>query len=214
MKVRLIGDIHGKVPEYLHVIDGVDDSIQIGDFGMGFGLRGKADFTDNLISQCPGRHRFIRGNHDDPDECARSGRFVRDGSIEGKVMFLGGAASIDRDWRVEGIDWWPGEELSTARLGDMIAIYDKHRPDVLITHECPEFFAKEKMIKLVNGDAAFPSRTRDALDAMYAIQPPKLHVFGHWHHDLSYEHHRTGTRFVCLNELSYMDIDLPLEEQE
>jgi len=206
-KIRFVGDIHGKVPQYLQTIEGTDESIQIGDFGLGFGTRGQAAVIDALIDQVPGRHRFIRGNHDSPDECLLSSHFIDDGRVEGPMMFVGGASSIDREHRTEGIDWWPDEELSYERLLSIVDLYAEVRPPILITHECPEFFAVDHMIPLVRGNTNFPSRTRMALDAMYRVAQPKLHIFGHWHQDLYYRHYATGTTLICLNELSFIDIE-------
>ena len=52
--MRFIGDVHGKMGDYLHITDGCAESIQVGDFGAGFVPLPSLDL----------RHRFIRGNHD------------------------------------------------------------------------------------------------------------------------------------------------------
>ena len=211
MKIRFIGDIHGKFEKYLPLIKGEIDTVQVGDFGIGFGYT-TAEFVDSMLSNFGSQnytHRFIRGNHDDPGEASRSSHFITDGTVEGDIMYIGGALSIDRAWRTEGIDWWSDEELSYSELQSMIDLYDKTRPRILVTHDCPDFFANEAMIPLVRGLKNHPSRTRDALDAMYAIAAPEIHIFGHWHHDVDYQDRGgTGTRFICLNELSYIDLEV------
>ena len=60
----IIGDVHGKINEYLQLIKNRKHSIQLGDFGVGF--------VD--IPELPINHRFIRGNHDNPEllNCRRS----------------------------------------------------------------------------------------------------------------------------------------------
>ena len=50
------------------------------------------------------------------------------------------------------------------------------------------------------------SRTRQALDAMFDIHKPDLWLFGHWHD--SQDRNVMGTRFICLNELEYKDIEI------
>lgn len=50
-------------------------------------------------------------------------------------MALGGAYSIDKDWRTEGKSWWP-EERITAEEAEYAS-----RPgnvDVMLTHDCPD----------------------------------------------------------------------------
>ena len=208
--IRFIGDIHGRVPEYLHLIDDQMESVQIGDFGFGFGEQGKPEFLDSLIDTCAGNHRFIRGNHDSPVDASMSTHYIQDGTIDDNIMFMGGALSIDKQWRIPGIDWWPDEELSEDRLVEMIDIFAKNKPTIFITHECPEFIARDVMIPAVNGFSNFPSRTRRALDVMYGLSPrPKLHIFGHWHKFVDVT--INGTRFVCLPELGYADIDVSHE---
>ena len=216
-KIRFIGDIHGNIPQYLDILDRMPDdvtaSVQIGDFGMGFGPNRRAEVVDPFLDAIPGIHKFIRGNHDDPDECRRSTHYIEDGSVFGNTMYIGGAASIDKHLRTEGVDWWPGEEASVAELDALITKYEETKPNILVTHECPDFFANEVMIPYVNGYKNFRSMTREALDVMYSIRKPLLHIFGHWHKNLVHDY--KGTRFVCLQELAYMDIDITdLESME
>src|SRR5665213_1502007 len=106
MKTRIIGDVHGRTLGYLNRITNVERSIQVGDFGFGFGTKGEAKFIDSLIDQMPGEHLIIRGNHDSPLEIAKSSHYIPDGTVKGSTMFIGGASSIDREYRMPGVDWW------------------------------------------------------------------------------------------------------------
>lgn len=204
--VRFIGDIHGIYGHYLKRLVGVNESVQVGDFGFGFGEAGRAEFIDEMFSHGLGTHRMIRGNHDDPDEALKSKHFISDGTVEGNVMYVGGAASIDRAYRTEGVSWWANEESTEEELDELVAIYDKARPEILVTHECPEDFAVKTMIPLVHGISNFPSRTRVALQKMHDIAKPRLHIFGHWHVHASQVW--KGTVMLCLPELGYADIEV------
>lgn len=205
--VRFVGDIHGDLNSYFNIVDDVPHSVQVGDFGLGFiGLN--AVDIDVLLEHGEKDHRFIRGNHDDPAECAKSTHWIPDGTVEGDVMYIGGAVSIDKHLRTPGLNWWPDEELSIPRLSDMVALYEKHTPRVLITHDCSEFFARQAMIPLVNGFTNIPSNTRDALDVMYSIKPPEIHIFGHWHKNVDYFSKEIGTRFICLGINAYTDLEV------
>jgi predicted phosphodiesterase len=57
-----------------------------------------------------------------------------------------------------------------------------------------------------NPEAVFcPSRTTDFLERLLEQHRPRLWLFGHHHRDWRY---REGeTLFVCVGELSYVDID-------
>jgi hypothetical protein len=104
-----------------HPIVAIVPAIVVGDMGVGF--RRLGGFRDGQFCSNPPRHamaranhRFIRGNHDNPGECAKHPQWIEDGKIEGDTMFIGGAVSIDRALRQEGYNWWPDEELSAERL--------------------------------------------------------------------------------------------------
>lgn len=208
--VRLIGDVHGKFKPYRNLIRNVPFSIQVGDMGVGF--RGYNLDRELVWSTNPpydamseGRHLFIRGNHDNPEVCKRQKYWIPDGTTVDGVFCLGGAVSIDRAYRTEGLDWWQDEECSYAELEAHIDAYAASRPEIVVTHDCPSSVANEilaafNMRKIEDG-----SRTRVALERMLAIHQPRLWVFGHWHVSLRFQ--RGRTTFQCLNELEHVDVD-------
>lgn len=203
MKTRFIGDIHGKLLDYIQLIDGVENSVQVGDFGIGFGTKGDPEFVDSMIDQISGNHSFIRGNHDNPHKSKESSHWIRDGHFENGVMYVGGAWSIDQQWRTAGVDWWLEEELSYIDLDSLVGIYDFLRPSIMITHTFPINIPRDHFGKRIFGEGC---RTELALERMFDIHKPKLWIGGHWH--LSADTVVDGTRFICLNELEYIDIDL------
>lgn len=216
--VRFIGDIHGEFNEYSQTIKNIDTSIQVGDFGVGFGHEGQAKVIDEFLDSIPGNHRFIRGNHDSPSECKKSKHWIPDVTKKGEVMFIGGARSIDAHWRTPGVSWWEDEELSMQDLYLASEMYRDWKPRVLVTHECPESVATNMMIPLVKGHSNFRSRTRDALEHMYESHQPEIHIFGHWHHRVDTENFTlykpmgddVKTRFICIEELGYIDLEVDL----
>lgn len=194
-KYRFIGDIHGAYGRYLQMIQGCDKSVQVGDFGIGFN-ENPLDWID------PDYHKFIRGNHDNPALCYEQPNFIPDGKFEDGVFYMGGANSIDREWRTEGIDWWADEELSYAQLSYMIEKYAEDKPEVVVAHEVPSFLTAYFNRPIFN----IESRTRDAFDQMYKIHQPKLWIAGHWH--FPFDKIVDSTRFVILDCDSWIDIDL------
>jgi hypothetical protein len=210
---RLIGDVHGKFQRYKTLLaDSPHPTIQVGDMGVGFRRwpHGDASANPPHMQMVAGGHRFIRGNHDNPATCKTQSQYIPDGTVENGVMFVGGAVSIDRAYRNEGYSWWPDEELSEDELLGLIGNYCIDRPRVMITHECPESIAGMIVAHLCGGnpkmDPRFASRTRIAFERMLSIHAPKLWIFGHWHVPFDYIHQ--GTRFICLPELSFIDVDL------
>ncbi len=217
MLTRIIGDVHGRYEQYKRLIADVPRSIQVGDMGVGF-RKTQGPRAGEIYSNPPhyamvrGDHRFIPGNHDNPEECRKHSQCIPSGHVEsgalGPVMFIGGALSIDQHLRQEGYNWWPGEELSIAELNELVDKYIVVKPAVMITHECPEEVAVEvgRIAGITKLNPRFASRTRQALQAMWSAHSPKIHCFGHWH--ASFDHVLNGTRFICLAELEYKDLEI------
>lgn len=195
--MRFIGDTHGNFDVYLNIIKDAHESIHVGDFGIGFrpNPTHKYDIT---------AHKFIRGNHDWLYGCTKELNWIPDGHYDAdkEIFFVGGAYSIDRGYRTEGIDWWADEELSYDDLEKFIDDYEKIKPRIVVSHECPDWLTKHFDINYYE----IPSRTRKAFETMWNIHKPELWVFGHWH--LNFDKVFDKTRFICLNANSYIDIDL------
>jgi hypothetical protein len=207
--VRYIGDVHGKWDTYRDIIADCDESIQVGDFGIGFRPFGSEPYSiDPVPGFTPGPmfergHRFIRGNHDNPTACKIHPNWIPDGTVEGDTMFIGGAISIDKDWREPEINYWEDEELSYQELSNLIVKYEQVKPRVMVTHEAPESVINHAMPFYQPGrfDSGF---SRNAFDSMFAIHKPELWIFGHWHYGVDVN--ILGTRFICLPELGYVDL--------
>jgi hypothetical protein len=228
-----IGDVHGKIQRYRAIIRGLPEgskSIQLGDMGLGF----------DKVRLWPGGsldrgvHRFIRGNHDNPQVCQNHPRYLGDyGYLEDERLFyLGGAWSIDKDWRVPGKSWWPDEELSYADLDKAYQLYVKSKPQIVATHEAPSKAAfymldhlviggpkhqpcpTDQSVRLKGDEYAYykaklgcvNTRTSQALQRMLEEHQPRYWTFGHYHKTITF--HIGPTEFQCLNELDVRDIQL------
>jgi hypothetical protein len=214
--IRFIGDVHGKFGRYKTLLaDSPFPTIQVGDMGVGFRKWPHGEWSANppYDQMKAGGHRFIRGNHDNPEVCAMHSQWIPDGTVEGDMMFIGGALSIDRAYRYEDFSWWPDEELSQQRLDALVHEFAIVRPKIMVTHECPESIA-EMIVgditdlrdgKKMKMDPRHASRTRVAFQTMFEAHQPKLWIFGHWH--VPFGSVINGTRFICLPELAHMDID-------
>lgn len=156
------GDLHGKWGELIWKLTSKLDIhnasvIIAGDIGMGFDNSFLYDYQkyekrlikNNICIYC------VRGNHDNPDffngdkrvEYSRDRvKFLQDYvpiEICGKrILPIGGAISIDKEWRLEDmkkhpkkISWWENE--------DIIRIDLKKIPtdiDIIVSHESPLSF--------------------------------------------------------------------------
>jgi Icc-related predicted phosphoesterase len=212
--MRFIGDVHGKYKQYHRLIKEVDASIQVGDMGVGFRYHGYR--SHDIGKACPNPYhdlmvrqnaRFIRGNHDNPNVCRNHSQWIPDGTIEmignSKVMFIGGATSIDIHTRLEGYSWWPDEELNISELYRMYDLFMEEKPDIMVTHECPTQVAAllVRSFKLEHS-----SGSRQAFESMFESHKPSMWIFGHYHQPFKMDIY--GTEFICLAELETLDIEL------
>ena len=197
--IRFIGDVHGWYGEYLRITEQVDESIQVGDMGIGFKI--EPSFPKNEDNP---KHRFIRGNHDNPELCKKNSRFILDGTYEEEtgMFFLGGGLSIDQKYRTEGVSWWRGEELTIREYGEILDHVLEVKPRIMVTHECPQSVSR----LLHSHHSDITSRTSQFLDTLFSQHQPQIWVFGH--HHMNFTIYIDGTEFVCLDELYYTDIDI------
>jgi predicted phosphodiesterase len=208
---RVIGDVHGKFDQYKKIIKGAERSIQVGDLGVGFkklNYEGELVWSTNPPHKEMVKHsaKFLRGNHDNPDVCRKHSQWIADGTVENDVMFVGGATSIDRAYRIEGQSWWADEECSLSQLRHFVDLYADIKPRVMITHEVPESIADGILAAVNRTKLDDPSRTRQALQAMLEIHRPEIWIAGHWHVNIDQQYQ--GMRLIVLNELEYVDLEL------
>lgn len=204
--MRFIGDIHGDVSAYNRALGRCEESVQVGDFGMGFIAPSYKEMVDTFHTDHP-THRFIRGNHDDPAACKLSPGWIEDGAYDAdrEIMYIGGAWSIDYAIRTPGRNWWHDEELSLTELERIRADFVYFKPKVVVTHDCPRSVAMHLFFRPpFDTRNHFRTRTSEAFDVMLRDHIPDLWIFGHWHED-----HRVkigGTEFICIGIGNSVDI--------
>lgn len=192
--VTLIGDLHGKYKRYHEIIrkkDRHEYTIQLGDFGFDYSTLKNVDSKN---------HVFIGGNHDQYDIINDVPHYLGDYgyiSLNGiNFFFYRGAYSIDRQYRTIGIDWWEQEQLKIEDFLKARELYRKVKPDIVLTHDCPEIIAS---YILPPGSQIYQNITNWALQELFNIYQPKIWRFGHYHR--SWTMNINGTNFRCLNEL-------------
>lgn len=220
---RIIGDVHGCIKmlqkrppyvlgarPYLDIIKDCDYSVQLGDMSL--------DYAD--LDGINFNHRFFGGNHDNYDTIFNVpnslGNFglVSIGGID--FFFIRGAFSIDAASRLN-CEWWHGrklwwkqEQLLYSQANQALSLYERVKPDIMITHSCPKEVADiigspEALRAFGFEPKTFTTFTQTMLSRAFEIHKPRLWVFGHFHKDVSL--HLDGTQFVCLNELQYLSLD-------
>jgi hypothetical protein len=200
-----------------------DDYLIIaGDFGGVFHGGEKDKRVLDYYESCPWTTLFIDGNHENFDMLSQypvtewnggKAQFIRSSvihlmrgqvyTIDNKTIFtMGGATSVDKDYRVEGESWWKeelpsGEELFEADKN--LAKYD-NKVDIAVTHCC----SARQYYKFAT--IHFHSFMRDSLTDYLDELEKKLSFrhwyYGHHHEDINVDETHT---MVCRKVISIED---------
>lgn len=205
MKTTFIGDVHGKYPEYQHIVVNENhkgnNTVQVGDFGFKYGI---------LLGVSPMKNLIIPGNHDNYDLIGNYPHFLSTfGSIPGidSSFYVRGAYSPDSSLRTLGIDLWENEQLSYKELDAAINAYELAKPRIMVTHECPHVFLAGLMEGILIGSPSWtPSKTSIALDEMFERHRPEIWIHGH--HHISRKHYIEKCECVSLGELETFTMEL------
>lgn len=213
-----IGDSHGDLAFVEHASNLARkhsaEIISVGDWGFLWpGHDQLRDLSDMLVGAGV-RMYFCDGNHDDHARLKKLRGRIRvqgvhidvnviyqpRGSVyeddDGtRFLFLGGAPSIDRDDRTEGLSWWPEETITEPEF--QLARSAKGPIHVLVTHDAPDYppgFSP----KGTPGYRRDQTQSMRRIDALIRQHRPALHIHGHWHTRYS-RAHKNGTRIIGLD---------------
>ena len=216
MTLTLIGDIHGKYKEYVSLLikreNGIENSLQIGDFGYNYSILKYISYHHN---------KFFAGNHDNHDDLQNWPHWLgKYGSNKYQIgdidfFYVGGAFSVDWQIRLrnETLGEWPktwyeNEELTMKELENAIEQYKTIKPKIVISHDCPHslsnIFSKVCVSKWGYNPETFRTRTSMALQIMFESWQPEKWFFGHYHNSKTLKVDKT--EFRCLDELEIVTI--------
>jgi len=219
----ILGDIHGDfsvIVNFCRKNESKDqiNLIQVGDFGAGF----SDDFLDDMVylNDCLFKHNVtlyvIRGNHDDPkffngDYNWSNLKLLKDYTtldIEGvRILLIGGAISIDRNYRTKDISWWDNENV----IMDIEKIHELRDVDIVITHTAPNFvnpinlnslvlfFAKDD-INLLHDLEYERNNLKIIYDALCKNNEIKHWFYGHFHDTNTEVYNNTTFNLLGINE--------------
>jgi hypothetical protein len=202
-KLTLIGDIHGAVESrYLPILNTLGGpSIQVGDIGVGF--------PHVHLPKLPEIHKFIRGNHDNPEISKKHPNYLGDfGYIaEWDLFYVSGASTPlwAMDNFTPGFDWWPEEQLNLQEFNAAYDLYVEKKPRIMITHDTADI-ASIRILTKQGKQKTDNSSTGGALQAMFDAHKPSFWFFGHYHFPCEFKIH--NTYFRCLGIHEDVEIDI------
>lgn len=211
--LAIMGDVHGewwalslfaKRAEKL----GVKALIQVGDFGFGRGLMELQELNIDIYA--------IGGNHEswpmlrehdlktEPVRMSKNVWYVPRGcsfEVDGRrVLGVGGAASIDYNYRTAGKSWFPADEI--VLFEHVEKALKTPAPDIIVTHTIPETVLK----RLLPGPTPNFGQSKDwfdpsgaALDLLLEKYPQTPWYAGHFHKEM--KDPLSGIRVLNIDEV-------------
>jgi Icc-related predicted phosphoesterase len=196
-KILVVGDLHGHWAMLNELIykEEPDIILQCGDFEFFPGVYDKKRIKskNTAIYWCDGNHehhwrliKLAKKNKFGPIKVGPNVFYMPRGATltlpdRKKVMFFGGANSIDKKARILGVSWFPEEVISNKNFKNL----PDTNIDIMITHTCPSnFFAElnEKGVPDKMGwEEIHKDPSRKALSILLDIYKPPLWFFGHFH---------------------------------
>ena len=119
-------------------------------------------------------------------------------TIEGKTFFvMGGASSIDKEYRTEGLNWWTEEIPSVREMEEGLANLGKvgYKVDYVITHSAPT-----TVLTSIN-----PTYKTDAVTRYLETVRQNIkfgwHYFGHYHIDKDFLNYKATCLYNNIIEI-------------
>ena len=196
-----VGDTHADIPRMQDILNlaaeqQVEYIIQLGDFGWWPRWSGGLDFinyVDHTIEELGLNPLiFVPGNHEDyadimdkyadpklhelRDNIYMTGRGYHTVIGSKRVLFVGGAVSVDKDVRTSGWDWFPEETITQRQFGEIADhIATAPKIDILASHDVVD--GVNPGIRMIAGYG----EVRRALRAIGEICKPSRNIHGHYH---------------------------------
>jgi DNA repair exonuclease SbcCD nuclease subunit len=211
--IYLTGDLHGSIDirklnfenfSIGQVMTKDDYLIILGDFGLIWHDNKEERYWVDWLTGRPWTTLFIDGNHENFDRLnllseiemfgGKVGKYTNSiyhlkrgeiYTIDGKKFFtFGGANSIDKLVRSEGISWWRDEQPNFYEMKRGINNLQKYYFDIdyILTHTCPDsLVSKLKIFGIEKYGLDDNDNTRKYLDTILEMVNFKKWYFGHWH---------------------------------
>lgn len=215
MKSIVVGDVHGRYDclQKIYTKNKPDIIIQCGDFGY---FPKFENCRMSFLEEIKCKTLFCDGNHEDHESLSKldeSGsvyglenvKHIKRGTVltinQKRVLFVGGASSVDRKLRTAGYDWWPQEIISQEDIDKCLLA---GKVDVVVSHTCPEEFLPHLLKGMRIYEDKDPSRV--ALSIILKECNPDFWYFGHWHtYKKSYYKSTFWTCLDCIDGLEESD---------
>ena len=218
-----LGDVHAESPLMRDFLNSEEKyCLQLGDFGFIFKYNDWKwnKFLNHFEKNYPNKMIFtVLGNHENYDSIEKMPvkdmfgarcRKIRSNvyaiergeilSIEGlNILCIGGADSIDKAWRQDGISWWVQEKISDTDVKKTVEKGLTCSFDMVCSHAMPAFFMLQNFTPCFQTDSEF------SLEKIYCdIENNGGHIplwiGGHVHNSIDMTYNDTLFRSLDIGE--------------
>ena len=198
MKMLIFGDVHGfwddlnkTTARALRRHPDTDMMIQVGDLGYAWPGSKPFKFSKSFFEYGTPNHipfHWLDGNHENHAKLLEDGGAYQPGmtyqprgsvlELEGfRMLFMGGATSVDKDMRIEGKSWWREEAITYNQVQNTLETVEGPI-HAIFSHDHPLAFPySEKRYTTLCGHG-----DRVLLEVLRQEYHPPFWFFGH-HHD-------------------------------
>lgn len=204
MRVAFLGDTHANTQATYQVIDkvaelGVDTIIQCGDFGfwprLPLGQKFLRKISHRLVNNGIILH-WADGNHEDHSRLPhhQTEPWEHDANIiwhprgtvsemgGKKVLWMGGAVSVDKYYRTPGYDWFANEIPSQEEWDRGLTA---GKVDIMVSHDAPQGIVLKSTMRVREELIRASDHMRFGLSSVMEATRPRLVAHGHWHHRMT-----------------------------
>jgi hypothetical protein len=217
-KIIVCGDTHAywSILNNLIAKEHPDIILQTGDFGYWEGIPVYSikhiDAQNTKIYFCPGNHEdWNLLNKIENPQLTPNIKYMKKGTTmilpDGRnVLFIGGADSVDKQFRTPGYDWFPEELINETDIKNL----PDEKVDIVISHTCPDEF---EMRSTFGNGKKFDDPSRHYLSLVLKKYKPKNWYFSHWHQYKAsqYKNGKYKCDWICLNESQQKDWWIEIE---
>lgn len=199
-----MGDSHTNARYVERVIDyaeaaGIHHIFSVGDFGYWPNSTSGTNFLNwtskalgtKELTFADGNHEYHDGlNHDSPSEQSIADNiwYAPRGFVWSqygrRIMFMGGAVSVDQQWRTPGHDWFASEVPSNRQWERAI---EAGKVDVVIAHDMPLGVPFIKQFPVSADLERACDQNRTGMLRVMESTKPSLWICGHYHQRITYD---------------------------
>ena len=214
MNVIYAGDLHGRLQHFKELEETSSDLIiQVGDFGVSFGDTCKVKDWMEAKPEDSAEWITCGGNHDNWPKWRTMPQVQKSGLITGQLyqiapncffaerntviringklhLFFGGAESIDKYNRVEGVSWFPEETPTRKEFEGFMDALEYYEPEIVVTHDAPMCVNVPKIQRISNP-------TPQSLGRIFELSEHKPSKWYFGHHHIMNKWNIEHTEFIC-----------------